>query len=512
MPCGACRERLAKERRREVTLDPDHSVPFNVHAWSDSESVIELVDTLYASLPQKTLTSLVGTSNNKGSMSIKDIMRVVLVDQYSTFLEDPKLCTGFPRRNSDWVVSSRYNGQGIPRKIREVVDALVKHRYLRMIGGESTKSGGSQDIRSRIQPTKKLKDAFNKLVPEEVDVEPHRKRETIILRDKDHNDDKSSDIKYEDTPTTMRMRKVVEDYNEMMQRHHVDVASLRKPVFVRESVDAEGQPIMQRIRIGPKHMFTYRVFSRGDTKFKTHGRWYGGFWQQLPKKSQDLRKDIYIDGEPTDEIDFSGFHPTLLALKHGKLLKGDKYDLGQQVLDDLPVPEQRRVVKELVLIAINSKTKSAAFNAYNNQNKDKPISHNELGKLLATCIHKYPFLSSELCSDKGIELMYTDSQITEAAIRIFITDEKPVLPVHGSYIVKRLDRQYLKEVMQQACNEVLGYTPFESEFDEAMDHISHATHHKFTDQEYYSGVLKQHKTKVSKAYLKRYEDWLQRGQ
>lgn len=187
-------------------LDPDHSVPFNSHAWSDSESIIALVDTVYASLPQTTLTSLIGTSNNKGSMSIKDIMRVVLVDQYSTFMEDPKLCTGFPRRNSDWVVSSRYNGQGIPRKIVDVVDALVKHRYLRMKGGESTKSGGSQDIRSRIQPTKKLKNLFKKLVPEEVDVEPHRKRETIILRNKGHDDEKSFDIKYEDTPTTMRMR------------------------------------------------------------------------------------------------------------------------------------------------------------------------------------------------------------------------------------------------------------------------------------------------------------------
>ena len=38
-------------------LNPDHSVPFNVHAWSGSESIIELVDTLYASLDQKTLTS-----------------------------------------------------------------------------------------------------------------------------------------------------------------------------------------------------------------------------------------------------------------------------------------------------------------------------------------------------------------------------------------------------------------------------------------------------------------------
>jgi hypothetical protein len=171
------------------------------------------------------------------------------------------------------------------------------------------------------------------------------------------------------------------------------------------------------------------------------------------------------------------------------------------------------VVKELVLIAINSKTKKAAYSAYNKENRDHTLAHEKLDKLLATFIHKYPFLSSELCSDKGIELMYTDSQITEAVIRMFVSDDKPVLPVHDSYIVKQTDHKYLKDVMQQACNEVLGYTlPFESEFDEAKYHISHAIQHKSTDQEYYSGVLKHYKTKVSKAYLKRYEDWLQRRQ
>jgi len=98
-------------------------------------------------------------------------------------------------------------------------------------------------------------------------------------------------------------------------------------------------------------------------------------------------------------------------------------------------------------------------------------------------------------------------------IRKFVTDDKPVLPVHDSYIVKQSDHKYLKDVMQQACNEVLGHTlPFESELDDVKDHISHATHYKFTDQEYYLSVLKQHKTKVSKAYLKRYEAWLRRGQ
>ena len=117
----------------------------------------------------------------------------------------------------------------------------------------------------------------------------------------------------------------------------------------------------------PSNLFTRRIFSRGQ--FNKHGRWYGGFWQQLPKKGQDLRKDIYIDDEPTDEIDFSGLHPTLLALKKGHKLEGDRYDLGYQVCSTIPLSKQRDIVKRLVLIAINAKSRQKAFGAYNSNNE-----------------------------------------------------------------------------------------------------------------------------------------------
>jgi hypothetical protein len=328
------------------------------------------------------------------------------------------------------------------------------------------------------------------------------------LRDKDAEDENTVSIKYEDTPTTMRMRKVVESYNEMMLKHHVDVASLRKPIFEREHTNEKGEVTKEVIPIGPDHMFTYRVFSRGDAKFRKHGRWYGGFWQRLPKKRVDLRRDIYIDGEPTDEIDFSGLHPTLLALEHGKLLEGDKYDLGRQVLERIPYSQQRNIVNELVLIAINAKSKKAAYSAYNKENKHQTLEHPELDQLLAAFIEKYPFLKGELCSDKGIDLMYTDSQITEAVIKRFVEADKPILPIHDSYIVKQSDRNFLKVIMKDACNEVLGHTlPFESEFDEVQQHVIHATHYKHTDYDYYESVLNKHKTKVSKLYWKRYEHW-----
>ena len=489
-------------------MDTDYSVPFNRHAWTDSEEMVQLVETIFTSLPAKTQQELIGRSNNKGSMGVKDILRIILSDLYSTYKRDPKLCTGFARKHTDWTVRDRYNGQGIPRKIVDVVDALKKARYLRYEPGYSKKAGDSKDQRSRIQPTKNLKDLFKRLEVTSSSIINNHKRETILLRDKDAEDENTVSIKYEDTPTTMRMRKVVESYNEMMLKHHVDVASLRKPIFEREHTNEKGEVTKEVIPIGPDHMFTYRVFSRGDAKFRKHGRWYGGFWQRLPKKRVDLRRDIYIDGEPTDEIDFSGLHPTLLALEHGKLLEGDKYDLGRPVLDTVKMSEQRSIVKELVLIAINAKSKSEAYAAYNAQNKDKTLEHPELDQLLAAFIEKYPFLKGELCSDKGIDLMYTDSQITEAVIKRFVEADKPILPIHDSYIVKQSDRNFLKVIMKDACNEVLGHTlPFESEFDEVQQHVIHATHYKHTDYDYYESVLNKHKTKVSKLYWKRYEHW-----
>ena len=489
-------------------MDIDYSVPFNRHAWTDSEEMAQLVETVFVSLPERTQLELAGRSNNKGSMSVKDILLIILSDLYSTYKRDPKLSTGFARKHTDWTVNDRYNGQGIPRKIVDVVDTLKKARYLRYEPGKSKKAGDDVNKRSRIQPTKKLKDLFKKLELRGNDISHNHKQETILLRDKDTDDVKSVNIKYDDTPATISMRKVVESYNEMMQRHHVDVASLRKPIYVRENTNEHGEVTKEVIPIGPDHMFTYRVFSRGDTKFRKHGRWYGGFWQRLPKKTLDLRRDIYIDGEPTDEIDFSGLHPTLLALDHGKLLEGDKYDLGRPVLDTVKMSEQRNIVKELVLIAINAKSKSEAYAAYNGRNKDKTLAHSELDQLLAAFIEKYPFLQGELCSDKGIDLMYTDSQITEAVIKRFVEADKPILPIHDSYIVKQSDRNFLKLIMKDACNEVLGHTlPFESEFDEVQQHVTHASHHKHTDYDYYESVLSKHKTKVSKLYWKRYEHW-----
>tara|TARA_B100001093_G_scaffold464465_1_gene481391 strand:- start:290 stop:664 length:375 start_codon:yes stop_codon:yes gene_type:complete len=124
-----------------------------------------------------------------------------------------------------------------------------------------------------------------------------------------------------------------------------------------------------------------------------------------------------------------------------------------------------------------------------------------------------------MCTDKGIDLMYTDSQITAAVIRRFIELDKPILPVHDSYIVKVSDSNLLKRIMREACEEEVGQIlQFESEHSERQSHISHATHHRLTDYEYYETVRNSHiskvtkVTKVTKEYKERYRKWIETNQ
>ena len=118
-----------------------------------------------------------------------------------------------------------------------------------------------------------------------------------------------------------------------------------------------------------------------------------------------------------------------------------------------------------------------------------------------------------MCTDKGIDLMYTDSQITAAAIRRFVEPDKPILPVHDSYRVKISDRKLLKEVMSEACVEVVGQVlNFDSEYDERQSHISHATHYRLTDYEHYETVRNSHISKVTTEYMERYKNWVETQQ
>ena len=97
-------------------IDPEYSVPFNVHTWSDHPEVNSLVDTVWNTLGVDIQNALMGKSNNRGTPP-KRILKKLLIDLYVNWLDDPLLCVGVARGNDAWTPTSRYNALHIPKKL-----------------------------------------------------------------------------------------------------------------------------------------------------------------------------------------------------------------------------------------------------------------------------------------------------------------------------------------------------------------------------------------------------------
>src|SRR3954451_20703608 len=94
-------------------------------------------------------------------------------------------------------------------------------------------------------------------------------------------------------------------------------------IGLRSGLVTEGASLqVGKCKIGAASNKLHRVFNRG--KFSLGGRFYGGWWQNIPA---DSRATIKINGADTVELDYPRLHPTLLYSLAGKAMDGDPYDL-----------------------------------------------------------------------------------------------------------------------------------------------------------------------------------------
>ena len=486
-------------------MDRDHSRIFNVHAWSEHKAVKELVAKIFASLSMDEQEKLLSKSNNKGKSDPLKQLRTVMADLYVGWKTDPTLCTAVSHNNNDYKPNSRYNALHIPKRITEIFDILYDNTYLDRIKGAYNHENPALSRRTRYRPAALLQSLFEKIGIETYDINLHQNQECIILRDKGPDALRATDLEYEDTNLTCSMRSEVQAYNNLMNEHYVDVATLQEPFTVREVIPKRGKSYTTQHPVDQNHKFKRRIFSRNS--WELNGRWNGGFWQNLPKY---MRRDILIDGEPTDEIDYSGLHPSLLALRQGYRLSGDPYDLGKHVCPRIPLQDQRKVVKQLVLIGINAKDRNAAFKAFQSDNKGYKKA--DLEQVLDAFVDKHPFLADSICADQGIKLMNVDSKLTTHIINQFVALGKPILPIHDSYIVKTEDRQLLRSAMSKACVDVVG-TDIEAEArsDQDVQFLTYATTWRSRDKDFYIDAVMQMQLPLEvEGYLTRYEDWKKR--
>jgi hypothetical protein len=221
----------------------------------------------------------------------------------------------------------------------------------------------------------------------------------------------------------------------------------------------------------------HRVFNDGDPQ--SGGRFYGGFWQAVPRK---YRERIWIAAPGrypahTIELDFSHLHPQMLYAQAGAPLTRDPYELYN---DPETNKAARSVVKRLFLAMINAASKPAALNAVRKGFVDAydtewiaehpgekrpsmtveqmlPEGCPSLTVLVNHIEARHSEIKEKFYDPTiGKKLMFHDSQIAEAVMLRMINEVGTVvLPIHDSFIVRKGYDSDLNRIMEDEFHRLI---------------------------------------------------------
>jgi len=429
----------------------------------------------------------------KPKMAFRKQLRVLILDLYVAWLEDPELSIGVSMSANAWNTNSRYNALHLSKKLIPIINAVKDAGLIIMAKGSYTAPGFKGNRNTRIRTSEELQSWFAQAKLEREDIGRAEGAEIIVLKD-----DKKNQIEYEDTDKTNRMRKELQAYNELIASSFIDIPSLEEPKIKQK--ENGGTRVIRIDDCGPR---TRRIFSRSD--WDMNGRFYGGWWQRI---NSDWRTQIFINDEPTIEVDFQGLHINLLYAELGEKVVGDPYDVSPIKFQWFTDQQVRTWIKRLVLTALNAKDKSSAYRAFRDgaDQDGKKLMNEELDWFLEVFLTRNPTRSNFLFSDKGIQLMRIDSDITAHIHRHFTERGIPVLSVHDSYIVDYRRVSELREAMAEASEAVVGRAlptsiklPDMPEYSEVTDGMlkAHVQNRKNVRCRGYLDRLVSYKTRVS---------------
>jgi hypothetical protein len=430
-----------------------HSRPLDVHRWSNHPEAKKLRDTLWNQYFSDAFPPIEGKGNRAKSEPKKQF-KVLLLDLYVAWLDDPELSIGVGMSKSAYKQNSRYNALFISAKMIDVVNQAYEAGLIdKKTGSES--SGQT----TRLRASAKLAAIFKETDLTLFDLtEEQPNQEVIILSKHDYINNKKKRIQvgYKDTDfePIESMRDQVQQYNALLWRTFIDIPTREEPVVEQPYWDKKaGETKVRRVKLTQDNKCVRRVFYRAD--WNLGGRFHGGWWQSI---KEDWRKPIHVNDEATIEQDYSGLHINLLYGLQGLHPQEDPYTIDK--LLDFTDAEQRKIVKGLALMGINAKSPKAAFSAFRQDQQtgsvEKSLKDKQLQLLLDAFKEKHPAIADSICTDKGVELMNVDGRITAKIINHFTKKNIPVLTVHDSYITQEHHAGELRRVMNNAVAEELN--------------------------------------------------------
>ena len=334
---------------------------------------------------------------------------------------------------------ARYNALDVGgTAIKTVTDKLEKSEYIHFITGKNLPYG--HGIRSSIQAT----DSLNTLLkPITLQLAPS---ELVLIRE----GGSKKLIDYTDTLRTLRIRKELTAYNELLRSVNIE---LRDQSGLTVLKDLNHQ-VVQR-----KFIDNGELDIQGRPLFNSGGR-SNSAWMSL--SGSDERPNIFIDGQPTLELDYqsSAINIIYKALT-GVVYTGDPYNLS---VGNVLIP--RHLVKQIATTSLNSNTvegnSSAIGNAYGKldsslkaEDKLKFSQYKDIKKkitikdILEAFLTKHYLIRHMFLRGKevGNKVQCLESDLVFAVVDELTKRSIPTLTVHDSFIVKATDNDTLDTLM-----------------------------------------------------------------
>lgn len=223
----------------------------------------------------------------------------------------------------------------------------------------------------------------------------------------------------------------------------------------------------------PGHPLTYLTTAmRASYTNDLHhgGRLYSYTDWGIQQLESEWRKHIFIHGEATTELDFSGLSINMLYGRENSFYEGDPYTVvleGIPKLRDNEKPVIRDFLKKLLQSILNSKSKpdavgSGNYTIYKEVKQGKTQVRDILrrldvsvAELVARFQDEHKTIQRHFYSEVGLELQNQDAKIALRIINHFNKKRIPVLAIHDSFIVAERYTNELRTAMEESYMTVM---------------------------------------------------------
>jgi hypothetical protein len=475
-----------KRSKKRKAIGLDSSSPLSLERVSDSTEVEAAVEHFFQEMVRAD-KALADPDKQK------EHLKVVLLDLYATSYADPARYLSYSRdrswysepfrksnrRKSDRREPSRYE------KVRArftyqytiaTIDFLASHNYVVKKNHRHVPGDKSKSRRSRMKPTSKLMDVMQKHGVTLPMIKFHSDKETIILKgkkpkpkripylDKDTGSKRTKKVKppakiiqYRDTPTTRRMRDNLKVINDLLDRHgiYLEIPDKTIPIVIYRMKRRQYEDFNDRftgISIDFTRKRLHRTFVEGDKKFGRGGRFYGGWWIGVPKV---YRQFIRIDSKPLVECDYSGIHANIAYALEGVPFPDDPY-----TLEGYDRKTYRKAFKKVFNAILNSDDFDKAVLAMGDRRSKAlrvlPRTKAELATIARKLMDKHQPIKSYF--HKGLSNWFQnwDSRLAERVMLAFAKLNRPILPIHDSFLVHHASVSDLQREMKIAFAQELS--------------------------------------------------------